>query len=75
MIDQLKEKNNEKMDESLILKIKNLIEKTRYCYYSISETGISSKKISQYNSQDILNWSKSEYTKKTINNENFYLKI
>ena len=71
MIEQLREKNNGKMDESLILKIKYLIEKTRYFYNSISESDISIKKINQYNSQDILYWSKPEYTKKSINNENF----
>ena len=72
MIDLLLEKNKGKISENLIQKIKNLIEKTRYCFNTISKTGISNKKICEYEDNEILAWSKSIYTKNNIKSENFF---
>lgn len=71
MIEQLRNKNNSKLEENLLIKVKGLIEKTRYCFNSKSKSGISNKRINQYLAQDILNWRKSEITIKLINKENF----
>lgn len=71
MIIQLKEKNNNnKISESLISTIKNLIEKTRFYYNSYSQS-ISNKRINQFSSEDILKWAKSQNTINQIKNENF----
>ena len=71
MIEQLRNKNNSKLEENLLIKVKGLIEKTRYCFNSKSKSGISNKRINQYLAQDILDWRKSEITIKLINKENF----
>ena len=47
IINQLRKKNNYKMFESLIIKIKHLIEKTRLYYNSFTQS-ISNKRINEY---------------------------
>ena len=71
MLDLLREKNKGKIKDELIERIKYLIENTRYCFNSVSKTGISNKKINQYEDKEILDWAKSNYTKNNICNENF----
>ena len=72
MIDLLRQLNKGKISENLIQKIKYLIQKTRYCFNTTSKTGISNKRISEYEEKEILDWANSIYTKNNINNEDFF---